>query len=459
VVTWADLSGNETGFAVERCTGAGCTAFAALGATAVNVTRYLDSGLSPATTYTYRVRARNLAGGSAWSAHASATTSATPAPAPGTLVNRLAGQCLDVEGGANSAANAVLMRCVGSASQTWALPAHGLTGEVRVFDNLCLDVYGGSGNEGDVVGLWPCHGQPNQLWTRNSAGQLVGMNGRCVEPLGGGTASGTPMRFATCRSGAAGQQWTLGISGDQPPVAQLTVGCTGLQCTFGSSGSTDDRGIQSRSWSFGDGTTMGDVVSPLKTYAAAGTYAVQLTVTDAAGQTATAAQNVSVNSTAPNEAPTAAFTAACTGLACAFTDGSSDADGTVSAWQWDFGNQSTSTARNPSVTYALAGTYTVRLTVTDNRGTAASATRLVTVNGIALTATGVKTRNVYRADLRWSGAAGDSVRILRNGSAITTTANDGVHADEQRRAAGTYRYQVCETGSNTRCSAEATVTF
>jgi PKD repeat protein len=423
------------------------------------VTRYQDAGLSAATTYTYRVRARNLAGGSAWSAHASATTSATPAPPPGTLVNRLAGHCLDVEGGANSAANAVLMRCVGSTSQTWTLPASGLTGEVRVFDNLCLDVWGESGNEGDVVGLWPCHGRTNQLWTRTSAGQLVGMNGRCVEPLNGGTAPGTPMRFVTCRSAASGQQWSLGVAGDQPPVAQFTVACTGLQCTFGSSGSSDDRGIQSRSWSFGDGTTMGDVVSPLKTYAAAGTYAVQLTVTDAAGQTATAARSVSVNAPAPNQAPAAAFTAACTGLTCAFTDGSSDADGAVSAWRWDFGNQATSTLRNPSVTYALSGTYTVRLTVTDDRAATASATRLVTVSAIALSATGVKTRNVYRADLRWSGASSEPVRILRNGTEIATTANDGVHADEQRRAAGTYLYRVCEAAPSTRCSADAAVTF
>jgi PKD repeat protein len=58
-----------------------------------------------------------------------------------------------------------------------------------------------------------------------------------------------------------------------------------------------------------------------------------------------------------------------TGIAVSF-DGtaSSDQDGTVVEWNWDFGDGSTGTGATPSHTYAAAGTFTVSLTVVDNDG-------------------------------------------------------------------------------------------
>src|SRR5213592_2948731 len=71
----------------------------------------------------------------------------------------------------------------------------------------------------------------------------------------------------------------------------------------------------------------------------------------------------------PNQPPTAAFTASCPTLTCSFTDQSSDPDGTIATWHWDFGDGSTpETTRNPSHTYSAGGSYTVTLTVTDNQG-------------------------------------------------------------------------------------------
>jgi hypothetical protein len=71
---WRDNSGNENGFLIERCQGAGCTDFAQVGQAGVNVTSFRDSGLSRNTTYTYRVRAFNSVGASAPSNTASART-------------------------------------------------------------------------------------------------------------------------------------------------------------------------------------------------------------------------------------------------------------------------------------------------------------------------------------------------------------------------------------------------
>ena len=69
-----------------------------------------------------------------------------------------------------------------------------------------------------------------------------------------------------------------------------------------------------------------------------------------------------------NEPPAAEFEVDCQQLTCVFSDRSTDQDGAVVAWAWEFGDGSTSTDRNPSHAYAAGGTFTVRLTVTDDGG-------------------------------------------------------------------------------------------
>jgi PKD repeat protein len=81
----------------------------------------------------------------------------------------------------------------------------------------------------------------------------------------------------------------------------------------------------------------------------------------------------------PNQPPTAAFSSSCTDLACAFSDASVDGDGTVASWSWSFGDGASSAERNPSHTYAAAGTYTVTLEVADDDGATASVAHDVTV--------------------------------------------------------------------------------
>src|SRR5687767_14733333 len=122
------------------------------------------------------------------------------------------------------------------------------------------------------------------------------------------------------------------------PVAAFAVNCNALACTF-TDESTDPDGaddIESWSWDFGgDGTS--DEQSPLHTFSAAGTYAVELTVTDAAGATNSVTEDVVVTTTA-NVAPTADFDFVCNAEECTFTDASSDTDGTIATYAWDFGD-------------------------------------------------------------------------------------------------------------------------
>ena len=151
------------------------------------------------------------------------------------------------------------------------------------------------------------------------------------------------------------------------PTASFTSGHTDLTANFDATGSSDpDGSIVSYAWNFGDGQT-GTGASPSHTYATASTYSVTLTVTDNRGGTGTSTGQVTV--TAPNQAPTASFSSSHTNLAASFdASASSDPDGSIVSYAWDFGDGQTGTGVSPSHTYPSGNTYTVKLTVTDNQG-------------------------------------------------------------------------------------------
>src|ERR1019366_2756208 len=132
------------------------------------------------------------------------------------------------------------------------------------------------------------------------------------------------------------------------------------------------------SWTFGD-TTTGTGVSPAHTYALPGTYTVGLTVTDISGGTNTISHPITVS--AANVLPTAAFTSAATNLNATFNGGgSTDSAGTITGYSWTFGDTTTGTGVSPAHTYALPGTYTVGLTVTDNSGGTNTISHPITVS-------------------------------------------------------------------------------
>ncbi|WP_295429493.1 PKD domain-containing protein [uncultured Thiodictyon sp.] len=127
-----------------------------------------------------------------------------------------------------------------------------------------------------------------------------------------------------------------------------------------------------------------DTYASVSTTVAAGLYYLEVSAVGSANYSDYASQGryfISgqvTPSTAVNQPPVAAFNSVCAGLACTFTDRSSDSDGSLVAWNWDFGDNSTATARQPTHSYTAAGTYSVRLTVTDNAGATAAAAGSVT---------------------------------------------------------------------------------
>ncbi len=79
-LAWTDASADETGFYIERCTGAGCSNFATVDSVAAGVTAFEATGLASSTTFVFRVRAYNAAGVSAPSNTASAATNLPAIP-------------------------------------------------------------------------------------------------------------------------------------------------------------------------------------------------------------------------------------------------------------------------------------------------------------------------------------------------------------------------------------------
>ena len=113
-----------------------------------------------------------------------------------------------------------------------------------------------------------------------------------------------------------------------------------------------------------------------------------------------------------NNPPAADFAPpSCTaGQPCQFNDGSTDGDGTVVTWNWNFGPGGASTDEHPTPTFPAAGTFPVTLTVTDDDGATDEVTKDVTVSepaNTAPTASFVAPACVAGADCLFSGSGTD----------------------------------------------------
>ncbi|MCL2912492.1 S8 family serine peptidase [Shewanella corallii] len=164
-----------------------------------------------------------------------------------------------------------------------------------------------------------------------------------------------------------------------------------------------------------------------------------------------------------SSAPEAGFTYEVTDFSVSFTNTSTDADGDITGYEWDFGDGNTSTEMSPTHDYGMAGTFSVSMTVTDSEGNSDTETM-----EIELAEPSDISAEVHRAlksrrgsalvDLRWDGANGDMVAIYRDGEMVAETDNDGRYRDRFRTSADSVEYQVCESDGSS-CSSAVTATF
>lgn len=217
--------------------------------------------------------------------------------------------------------------------------------------------------------------------------------------------------------------------------------------TFSGAASTDaDGDTLTYSWNFGDsGTATG--VAPTHTYASTGTFTVTLTVTDGFGgsNTATTTANIAAANRNPVANAGGPYTGT-TGQAVQFNGtASTDPDGDLLTFAWDFGDSTVGAGATTSHTYSAAGTYTIGLTVTDGRGGTSSTTATATItraNSAPVANAGAALTGNVNQVLNFDASAstdgdGDPLTFTWNFGDSSPTAT-GVTTTHPYTAAGTY---------------------
>ena len=366
------------------------------------------ANLCPGMTYQYRMRENHNGAVGPWCATQTFTVPGATAPIVAginaTTTNICSGQCATLDA-------TVVSGCGLAAGYTWSTGA--TTQQITVcptvtttytvtIDEQCS---GFQDNASVTINVTPppvagtaaiapatvCAGDPTNLTLTGSAGiiqwQSAPNAGGPWTNIGGATnATLTQNPTAnTCYraevTGCTGAVFSnvVCVTVDPPPVPNFNMSpaCQGQATNFTDASTTGGgTAITGWAWDFGDGNTS-TAQNPSHTYGGFGPYTVTLTVTNATGCSATLTQNYTP---APN--PTANFNAnpACPGAATTFTDASAvGGGGVITNWAWDFGDGNTSTAQNPSNTYATAGTYNVTLTVTTADGCTSTIVLPITV--------------------------------------------------------------------------------
>ncbi|MFX0098765.1 MAG: PKD domain-containing protein, partial [Candidatus Hodarchaeota archaeon] len=165
-----------------------------------------------------------------------------------------------------------------------------------------------------------------------------------------------------------------------PPVAAFTFQPTtpveGQLVNLTDASFDPDGTIISHEWDFGDGSPNATTQHPSHLYNSSGNYTVTLAVTDNSNNTAFASKVITVEA---DLVPSANFTSNATtiiaGQAVQFTSTSTGGNAPLSC-SWDFGDNSTnSSLQDPAHQYAVAGNYTVTLTITDRNGNSSTETK------------------------------------------------------------------------------------
>ena len=232
------------------------------------------------------------------------------------------------------------------------------------------------------------------------------LDGNGTYEINGGSTSSTTRSFATAGDRTIGLRVTdnqgatatttrvLTVS-NRAPTASFTVSpssvATGTSTTLNAGGSSDPDGtIAKYEWDFDNNGTYDATTTTSSTttsYATAGNRTIALRVTDNLGATATTTRTVTVTNRAPTAVFTTAPSPALAGATITFdASGSTDPDGTIAKYEWDFDNNGTyevngGTSATTAKSFSPAGDRTIRLRVTDNNGAVTIDTETLGVRG------------------------------------------------------------------------------
>jgi len=172
------------------------------------------------------------------------------------------------------------------------------------------------------------------------------------------------------------------ITINSKPIVQYTVnsvtGCVPLNVNF-TDNSTNTNGATYK-WYYGDNSPLSTQQNPSYSYTASGFYNVKLVVNNAGGcsDSITKSSYIEVKSS-----PIASFTSAngtCINSSISFINTSSVAFGSITAWDWQFGNGASSALKNPTTTFTTSGVYVSTLTVSNGQFCNAVFTKTITID-------------------------------------------------------------------------------
>lgn len=172
-----------------------------------------------------------------------------------------------------------------------------------------------------------------------------------------------------------------------PSVSAGTAQTVNAGATVNFAGTAVGAGSFTYSWNFGDGSTSTGTLDPTHVYQNPGTYTATLTATDSKSFSSSGTVAVTVDDVPPTvslTAPSTGTAGSAVSFAATATDISPADQAAGFTFSWTFGDGSTASGADPSHTYTAAGTYTVKVTATDEYGKSgtASASIVISTNSI-----------------------------------------------------------------------------
>lgn len=226
-----------------------------------------------------------------------------------------------------------------------------------------------------------CAGQPVTLTAPAGGASYTWSNGATTQTISV-TSGGLYSVDVAAVSGCVISLDVMVYDGDAPTADFVsTVGCLGTPTDF-TDQSFGPNGVSNWAWDFdNNGTVDNTTTNPSYTFGSAGTFPVNLEITDGSGCVHDTILNVLVE-----DQPVADFTstAVCEGTITSFTDQSIMTSGSIDTWEWDFDSNGSidNTSPNPTNGYPAAGSYNATLTVTTSAGCTDNITYPVTVNPV-----------------------------------------------------------------------------